>query len=58
MKNIDELKKSVLDELYYYRNAWQSLCGENCNHLENRIIAIDIAINIVKKKFEGFTDEN
>ena len=40
-----------------YLSAWKVLCGEDSLHLSGRVVAMDLAMRIVKKKFKEACDK-
>lgn len=47
-----ELKNNIIKQLTSYKNSWQNLTDHSNECLNNRIVAMTIAINIVEKEFE------
>ena len=53
---MEELKNNIINQLTSYKNSWKNLTSPDNECLNNRIIAMQIAINIVEKEFEKKTE--
>lgn len=49
---MEELKNNIINKFTFYKNSWQQLTDDSNECLNGRIVAMQIAINIVEKEFE------
>ena len=49
---MEELENNIIKQLTHYQSCWRGLTNPSNDGLNSRIIAMQIAINIVKKEFE------
>ena len=49
-----ELKNNIIEQLNYLKDRWQYMSDESNECLNNRVVAMQIAINVVNNEFTKF----